>query len=283
VMNMNFNHSTHKMEKVMKNTFNSSVTALIVAVTTVLIAVCAQAATTQTVWTFDSNDTPAVPVGGPLGSSVQAVFVPGEFSMGWLSGSPLFGAGSGLWDLGREGTITVENMTALLGEPTVSRTFSVRVVQWVDSGIYTVPAQVSIPGAVRISRTDSPLGPVTEGSAGATGWIIEETQWRVPPGVVAGALKVTSAHDGSIIDSLAIEAAPAAPVDLILSIQPAAGDPGSIELSWPESAGSATIESFNPAASTDWSPLVTAPSVVGGRYQVTVRAGDAAQLFRLRR
>lgn len=267
----------------MKNMFTASMAALIAAITTILTAARAQAAATQTVWTFDSNATVTVPVGGPQGSSVQAVSAPGKFSMGWLSGSTLFGAGAGLWDLGRQGTITVENMTALLGDSTVSRAFKVRVVQWVDSGIYTVPAQVTIAGALLITRSDARLGPVTGGAAGATGWIVEETQWRVPSGVAIGSLKVTSAYDGSIIDSLVVEAAQPTPVDLVLSIQSATNDPGSIELSWPESAGSATIESFNPAVSTDWSPLVTTPSNAGGRYRVTVQAGDAAQLFRLRR
>lgn len=283
MININVNHSTDRMEKDMKNSYRAFPALVIVALTTMFAALRAQAAATQTVWTFDSNETIAVPVGASQGSSVRAVSTPGKFSMGWLSGSPLFGAGSGLWDLGRQGTITVENMTALVGQSTVARSFKVRVVQWVDSGIYTVPAQVTIAGAVLISRSDFRLGPVQEGAAGATGWIVEETQWRVPSGVAMGSLKLTSAYDGSIIDSLVIEAAPPAPVDLVLSIGSSAADPGSIELSWPESMGSATIESFNPGVSTQWAPLAAAPSVVDGRYRVTVQAGDAAQLFRLRR
>jgi hypothetical protein len=272
------------MENVMKNTFNQLLLTLLVTGVAPGLLAAAPAAPTNIGWQFATKDTVIPPDAGSSSVGLSATITPGQFSSGWLAEHPVFGGASGLWDLGRRGTITMGNLGAALGNPATVRTFTVRVQQWVDGAIYTVPATVAVPGAVLVAHGENALAPTGVGAVGATGWVIEETEWRADAGSAVNSMTITSAYDGSVVDSVAIAVSGEIPADLVLTIEPATDVAGAIRLSWPDAAGSATLESstnqFDPQS---WTPLTVVVSQAGGRYTTTVPASDGIRYFRLKR
>ena len=274
----------------MKNTFNQSSVALL-SLLALGVALGANATaqvnsvtagpSTDIQWRFDSGANIAAPEVGAGSSGIQAVVAPGAHSARWLAGNPYFGTVTGIWDLGSRGTIAVGNLNSMLGDSNVGRTFKVRVVQWVDGGIYTAPVEVSVPGAVMTKQDQFPVASLGDGVAGDAGWVVEETEWSASAGSSLSTLTVTGAYDGSVIDSLELQRSVPSLADLVLNIQPV---DGGFELSWPEAAGNATVESTADLSDpTSWTTFPTAPEISNGRYKVATGSAGGVRYFRLKR
>lgn len=217
-------------------------------------------------WHFDTNQNPA-PADANGGTATIAT---GELSSGWLADlSVLSGSSGGGWDLGKSG-----NMVINLPQP-LGGTVKVKVKQWWDGSIFDL-AQVNVPGASAVSgMPDISL----LGSVG--GWVVDETTFVSSPGAKLDQVTVTAGAKGAVIDSVEIEALIVVPLPLELSIK--LNPSGDLELSWPQGAGPAVVESNGDITdSAGWAPLESTAQVVNGRYTLTVPASGAGQCYRLR-
>ena len=235
-------------------------------------AFSAQSSTTaQIEWRFESAGTPATPDANTTSiSGALAQVNPGEMSVGWNLSQPGLDGGSGLWDLGRSGTVHLNLPAANL------RQITVQVRQWNDGFIYSDCASVTVPGATLKSTTQ-----VEETTGPVGGWITQKTVWEAVGGPISG-VDLTGPATGSVIDKVAVVTTAAAVQPLVLSIQPAGGS-DSVELSWPESAGNAVIESATDLSDpSGWSALAESAQLSNGRYSLVVATGGAARYFRLK-
>src|ERR1035437_3215960 len=91
-------------------------------------------------WKFVTSAPHVTPEGGGLATATAA---PRSFSMGWTNKDSILGKADGIWDLGRNGTITLDNLSGLLGDQSLARTFTVSVVQF-KNHMYGDLATVSI-------------------------------------------------------------------------------------------------------------------------------------------
>lgn len=226
----------------------------------------------QIEWRFDSSANPGLPdVNTTPVAGAQAQVAPGPLSLGWRASLPGLDGASGFWDLGSNGTVQVALPAVNLSQVTV------QVRQWNDGFIYIDCATVTVPGATLkstslVEETTGPIG----------GWVMQTTVWEATGGSSISAVNLTGAGTGSVIDQLALVTGVVVVQPLVLSIQPA--DSGSVELSWPEAAGSAIIESaadLNDAQG--WSALAESAQLSNGRYSLVVGTGGATRYFRLKR
>lgn len=225
-------------------------------------------------WRFDTAANP-----GPSGQGAPASIQAGAFASGWLAELPeLPGGAGGYWDLGSVGTISCSLSSVIPSGATVQH-ITVKVAHWWDGGIYGGSLAVNLPGA----QASGPVQDLSSlGSLG--GWVVDTTVLTLATSSTTGTLTITSGANGAIVDSVVVEAAAIILPPLVLEIHPDLANPGSIELSWDAASGEAVVESSSelnsPAA---WTPLSTPVQLVGGRYKVTIGAGDAAKFFRLKK
>lgn len=229
------------------------------------------------VWQFGSGANPATPdlsTAGPTGTKIAVS--PGQFSLGWKDQVAGLGAGSsGFWDLGRSGT-----MTFTPGESASAscERVSVLVSQWLDGGIYSDVATVTVPGA---TADWGDLGLTTTATVG--GWFVEQTEWVLPPGATLGEIRITGAHNGSIIDRVEVDLLSVPPTPVLLSVRVLPGATPQVEISWPASAGTGQLEwSTSLAADAAWEPLETAAHSTPAGYAVVVEGDQAHRFFRLK-
>jgi hypothetical protein len=239
-----------------------------------LLALCggANAAPAPSIeWKFGDAASPAWPDANTTSiTGARAQVTPGPLSVGWVGGQPALDGATGLWDLGQSGTIHLEMPDAGLGGVTVE------VRQWNDGFIYCDCAAVSVPGATmkKSSQTADSPGPIG-------GWITQRTVWVAVAGSSINSVEITGSTTGAVIDQAVVVAEALVPAALVLSIQPTGS--GALELSWPESAGSAAVESAeNPNDSQGWALLGLAPQLSAGRYSVVVDVAGATRYFRLK-
>jgi len=225
-------------------------------------------------WDFNSG---ASRVGPDVTSNVttpaQATIAPGEFASGWLPQVPL-GNATGVWDLGRRGTITIACPPATAP---AAKTIRVRIAQWIDGTIFNDYAEVTVPGATRVTASARSLGAAVLG-----GWVEDFSEWTAPEGADAGQVIVTSQDNGSIVDRVVIEseagAAPAVP----LAIRQLGGSQA--EVSWPASATGFALEQTDALGDPIvWGPTPGTPQITGDRFTITVDLGVSARFFRLRK
>lgn len=273
------NNRKHQLMTLMNTLRNGKAVAISALVITSLGLLASQAEVRMQSWQFNSAASPvAAEVSTNALGGCTAIVVPGDFAEGWIASNPLLGSASGVWDLGRNGTITCQNLGAMIGGPTAERSFRVKVKQWRDGGIYLVSAGVSATGAVveKTSTTFTPSG------AGIGGWLTEETQWRVPAGSNVDSVQITSAYDGSLVDQVSIETT-AAVVQLPppeLTIQ-RVGD--QLRIAWP--AGYSTMQLQSSADLQDahgWTAVDAPIQVSGGTASVTVNTDGSTRFYRLK-
>lgn len=255
----------------MCNTKNSLLLA--VTATACLSALAADPPAPTTVrqeWRFETgaNPSPANPGGA------TATIAPGELASGWLAElPPLPGGAGGFWDLGQSGRVTLSFPQPLVG------TVTVNISQWWDGSIYSDFATVTVPGAVA-----SPGGVNLDRLGSLGGWVVDQFIWTAQPGQPVTSMVVQGSATGAVIDSIVVEAAVVSLPPLVLDIQPDPANPGTVQLSWDEALGSASVESttdLNQPAS--WAPLSAPATLANGRYTVTAPAGDDVRYFRLKR
>jgi hypothetical protein len=224
-------------------------------------------------WRFDSDANPASPdVSTNCSQAAVARIVKGDFASGWLNHFDTFGSVTGYWDMGRTGVVTLAHADPGIGE----RTLLVKVCQWQDGGIYNELASVAIPGATRTGSSVRTVVTVPNGT-----WVVEESRWTVPASVTSDDVVITSAFSGSLIESVAIEAAPSTEVSVSLAVQRVGN---LVRLTWPVAASGYALEwTSDLSSAAAWQPLGVTPAVEGDSFSVTTDAGTALRLFRLRR
>ena len=262
----------------MRNTIIRTVTVVVVGGGMLIAASrVAEANTTLQEWRFTVGTSPATPeVCDPLPGSGPATITPGEFSSGWQDQLPGLGTATGFWDLGRSGRITVPVSSTPASEATTIR---VKVCQWLDGGIFSAVATVSVPGATRVSSTTG--APAATDVLG--GWVVNETVWNLESGQTTGPVTVTSGNNGSLVDLVSVAAGPAGGA-VALSIRPANAAGTLVELSWP---GDVTGYSLESTASLNepigWQPLAGQPALNAGRWTLNTASGGAQRFYRLRK
>ena len=231
-------------------------------------------------WNFPNNANPALPT--IPAANLRAIIAPGEFADGWFGQNSVFGNASGVWDLGRHGTITLMDTADITGGSTQGRTFKVRVTQYYDGGIYSESASVAVPGASLIGTTSQLIvpDPLSAPPLGGS-WSVEETTWRAGAGVPVTSAMVTSAYNGSLIDQLLLEtgSGPALPE---LKIRTLAAN-GQIEISWPALFQGMVLQSNDDLGNAQgWANSATPVQVTGDRCSITIDAAGASRFFRLK-
>jgi hypothetical protein len=230
-------------------------------------------------WRFSTGLNPAIPEASSGGTgAAQAVIAPGEFASGWLANNGVLGAANGVWDLGRNGSITLSNPAGLAGNSSQERQVTLRVVQYQDGAIYDQLASASIPGATLVSSNSSFSAAATIGD-----WVVQITQWRAPAGAALNSVAITSSYYGSLIDGITLETSDSLVAPPVLSIRRVGPNNGQVEISWPASYSNMVLESAgNLSASPSWAP-VQAPVQVNGNVRfVTLDATGGARFYRLK-
>ena len=227
-------------------------------------------------WRFDSSANPATPelVSG-LSTGAKASITAGQFSMGWQSQLPGMGADrTGLWDLGRNGTVTL-----MLNNPSNYTRISVQVSQWLDGGIYSELATVSVPGATQENADTGLTSTATVG-----GWFVDETDWLVPAGAVVDRILVTGAYNGSVIDRAGVDTLTPVTVSPVnLNIARVSGGTNRVEISWSFATDSYDLESSTNLSDTQgWHPVAQPAQVTGDLHSVVIEAGDTVRFYRLK-
>ncbi len=146
-------------------------------------------------WGFDTGANPASAFGG-AGSAAITV---GPLGSGWHSGLSVpwnsFGGATGLWDLGKAGSIVLSGMT--LGGPTTT----LQVFEWVNTGTYSGALTYSLNGSAPI------LGTLIGSPAQASWWEYDVT---FAQGLLPGdTITITAPAGGAIIDKLTLVPEPA--------------------------------------------------------------------------
>lgn len=264
-----------KLKQIMKTTMNR---ILAVCLALGAAAAAATAQSTERNWEFATGDSPAMSASG----GGQAVLAPGDFASGWIESDAIFGGATGIWDLGRKGTVTLSDSNLLASVSGQSREITVRVTQWVDGGIYADYADVVVPGAV-LGTFD---GRVTRlGTIG--NWVVDETVWIVDAGATVDSVLVTGALNGSLVDAVSVEAAPSivdpAPT---LVVRRLAGEPSRVELSWSSASNDWVVQGREDLSAGDtnavsWQAIAAPVTVAGERRAIVIDATSGARFFRL--
>lgn len=260
-----------KMKRIMKTNINRIVTVCLA-----FAAVTAGAAiqSVERTWEFPTSANPAVSVSG----GGRVVLAPGDFASGWISTDAMFGGATGVWDLGRRGTITLSDSNLLSARVSQQREITVRVSQWLDGGIYADFAQVAVPGAelVTLDGSLTRLGTIGD-------WVVDQTVWVAPAGVPAESVVVTGAVSGSLVDDVSVvvttEVVDTAPA---LTIRRLAGAANRVELSWSSAATDWVLQANeNVTNAAGWQAIEGPVSVAGERHTAVLDATGIVRFFRL--
>jgi hypothetical protein len=234
-------------------------------------------------WAFATGDNPSAPATSGAGAaSASAAITTGFGTIGWLSSNAALGTAAGIWDLGQNGKITLNATSSFTGASTPASELRVKVVQWIDGGIYYSHAGVSASGAHVVSTNSTPV-PGISPPGGLGEWILEETVWNVDAGASVASVLVSGANPDSVIDSVTITAIPVGePVLPVLTIVPV-NLGGQVKISWPTNFSSMTLQSNAEADNpSGWSPVGLPPQIDAGGNYVIIDATNALQYYRLK-
>jgi hypothetical protein len=229
-------------------------------------------------WRFSSALSPAAPEVATGGAGIaQAIVTPGQYASGWMSTNAILGSALGIWDLGRNGTITLNNPSGLAGDSSSERLITIKITQYQDGAIYDQLAVAAMPGASLVSSSSSASAPANLGD-----WITQTTQWRAPAGVAASSVQITGAYDGSLIDSVVLSTAGASEPP-VLSIRRLSPDNNQIEISWPATFTDMVLQSTATINdSQSWTPVTETVQVNGSVRSVILNATGSARSYRLK-
>ena len=173
-------------------------------------------------WQFTNADNPALPTVATNAAGVAtATIVVGYVGAGWLADLSGFGTQTGLWDIGSQNPDDPTNDTrgrVLLNIPNpvpaaggLYTDLELRVVQFVDGGIYTGDLTFSPTGAVFLART-------TVESLAIGNWVEDQYQWHLVPSPVPLSLTITGAVGGTMLDRIRADTVtPPAPPSLVIN------------------------------------------------------------------
>ncbi len=234
-------------------------------------------------WSFGTGANPAAAgISGGGDPSATAVVTTGFGSIGWLAGNPAFGSASGVWDLGQNGRIACTGTAGFTGETHPAAQLIVRVVQWIDGGIYGAFAHVSVSNATIASTNVSVVTDISPVN-GLGYWQMEETHWTVGAGAAINSVIVSSAIPSSVIDSISVVSIPGSPL-LPPSLTISAVDSGNqVKISWPPGYESMVLQSSGDlGTSQNWETVVIPPQAEPMGNYVILDATNSVQFFRLK-
>jgi len=262
----------------MKKAMNQTTAVLVASVAFAASVTLAQAQAAVTCqWQFRSGNNPAAPETPPAaGAIAKANIAQGAFASAWRSGSPAYGGAQGVWDLGKSGVITLNNLAQPPGGSSQARLITLRVVQYQDGGIYDQLARVSVPGATPVGATTTQASTTPLGE-----WTVAETQWRVEAGTPADTVVIAGPEVGLLVDQVTVEMISAtALVGPELSFRSVGSG---VEISWPASFGQAVLE-FNASISDSvgWTAVKAPVEVKDGRSVTVVGPAGSSRFYRLR-
>jgi hypothetical protein len=111
---------------------------------------------------------------------------------------------------------------------------------------------------------------------------VDQTLWRVDPGVSAGPISIAGASNGSIVDKVMVEAGTPESQPALLKIRSLGGT--AVEISWAAALQGFALESNADLNDPQGWQAVDAPVQVSGDQQfVQLAGGDPARFFRLRK
>jgi hypothetical protein len=225
------------------------------------------------VWEFnlDANPASSKPPSTP---TAEAAVVEGQFASGWLDTNSILGNVQGVWDLGRNGTITVTSSSPLI-DGSAQTTLSVRINQYRDGEVYSALTHVSVARADLLAVTTS-----VSGHANLGDWVTQETLWQVPVGTAIDSIVITSALNGSLIDRIAVQTPANLATGPQLSIQKIGSN--QVKLSWPSSYSTMLLESAGDLNQpVSWEPVSATLQVSGDTASVVLDAADSSRWYRL--
>lgn len=265
------------MKKFMRHPARCSVIALLSTCGFVLPpSAVAEGAIKAETWEFTSGNSPVI-AEHVTNSAHQCVAVvsPGQFGSGWLAeDSGALGGVTGVWDLGRHGTIACNGISGLIGNPGQERVFTVKVKQLNDP-IYSDFATVFVTGAALQNAKI-----ITNNSSTFGVWITQESRWKAPAVAAVDQVTIVSAYYGSLVDQVSVEASLVSVPAPILTIRQVGNQ---IEVSWSSAFSGMALEATgNLQDAESWS-LVEAPvQTSGGVSSVTLTPPADAQFYRLK-
>ncbi len=165
-----------------------------------------QPGTTRQQWRFDTSANPATPqiLSNANGAPALTVAL-GQAAAGWVNQLFIFGTNQGVWDLGLNGTMT-------LNVPNEARPAGSWKIVWVQvyqyqDGIFSQLASVAVPGASLVS-TQSRTNATT--SFGGN-WIEHRSAWLIQPSPASETIIITGGTNGaptSAIDQVVVDTLP---------------------------------------------------------------------------
>lgn len=146
-------------------------------------------------WTFDDDDNPAEPEvdENPYGTAKATVTL-GDFGEGWLD-TVSFGTQTGLWDLGREGTIVLD----ILNRPEALEYKEIVIQVTYFKGLVAAPV-IDIPGATPVSNQTVLIEEDALGD-----WLLDQSIWRIEPNPAQEQVILTAAWNGSTVDQIVVD------------------------------------------------------------------------------
>ena len=156
--------------------------------------------TTYQHWRFDTAVNPVRPeaASNPYGDSL-ATIVLGDFGEGWYD-TVAFGSMTGVWDMGRSGTMTLD----ISNISTQVQSMEIRVQVTYFESITGAPSITVENGGFISGRTIV----VEEDALGE--WLLYQGVWQISPGQARTTITLTSAFNGSVIDQVVVDTAAAA-------------------------------------------------------------------------
>jgi hypothetical protein len=266
--------------KSLKNRLNMAAITLGISLLSAQVGLAGSGVSTFT-WRYPTSANPAQMAGaGQTGVGLANIAV-GQFGVGWLQGNPVFGKASGIWDLGQNGTMTLNNVSQLIGNASQPRTFTLRVVQYIDGAIYNEFATVTVSGAQNVATSQTTLTALTT-DASMGEWVAVDTQWSVPAGVTVNQVVIAGGLTGGLINQVALTSATATFVlpSPQLTIQTISS--GEVRVSWPADNSGVVLQSTSDLNNANsWTPVGASVQTIGGVNSVTLEATSAQQFYRL--
>src|ERR1035437_4508748 len=154
-------------------------------------------------WSFRlSNNPPSAELVTNAYGAPQASITFGSFSSGYIDEDAFLGCGvQGIWDLGRNGTMTLNIPNRPSGSTNSYKYVQVQVTQYRNFGIYTNNAAVTITNGTRVSQQQQLL--LTNNIGGQ--WVVEQTVWRLAPSPASEVVVLTGGANGSLIDQVVVD------------------------------------------------------------------------------
>ena len=230
-------------------------------------------------WKFATSAASVTPVSG---GSATATASPGSFSSSWTAHNSILGNANGIWDLGRNGTIALDNLPNFSASPGQSQLVTIGVVQF-TGGPYNGLATITIPGAHCVHTNQLATVISSLGSPDAWGdWVLNETQWSLPPGVTASSVVITSAYNGSLVNQVTLASTSIATtvVGPQLTIQWLGVSQSKVQVSWSASLTN-QLQVTADLSHPHWVAVSAAVTTAGGFNSVTLDATAAAQFYQL--